>query len=69
MHMARLKSILLSPKLFPIPTKTYYCGAQSLFKTHPGIIKNLALLCPNLLPILFDGLMVVRPYTIYIPTP
>jgi len=37
--------------------ETYYCGAQSLFKTHPGIIKNLALLCPNLLPILFDGLM------------
>merc|ERR1712112_526870 len=37
--------------------ETYYCGAQNLFKTHPGLIKNLALLSPNLLPILFDGLM------------
>jgi len=37
--------------------ETYYCGTQNLFLTHPGLIKNLALLSPNLLPVLFDGLM------------
>jgi len=35
----------------------YYFGSPLLFDTHPGLIKNLAVLAPHLLNELFDGLM------------
>jgi hemoglobin len=35
----------------------YYFGSPMLFRTHKGLVKNLAVLAPHLLTDLFDGLM------------
>eukprot|EP00397_Hematodinium_sp_SG-2012_P002889 GEMP01002897.1.p1 GENE.GEMP01002897.1~~GEMP01002897.1.p1 ORF type:complete len:1183 (+),score=249.82 GEMP01002897.1:779-4327(+) len=37
--------------------ETYYSGSENLFLSHPGLVKNLAVLSPSLLSVLFDGLM------------